>query len=68
MIDSVLSGRKVNLDTMISKVMEDSEREVIAKSNKTIMPIVGMPYGKMKPSFITRMEKSLSRVIFVAYS
>jgi hypothetical protein len=29
---------------------------------------VGMPYGKMKPAFGTRMEKNLSRVIFVAYS
>jgi hypothetical protein len=32
------------------------------------VPAVGMPYGKMKPAFITRMEENLSRVIFVAYS
>lgn len=50
------------------KAMEDSNSTVYAKWNKTIVPAVGMPYGKMKHGFITRMEKNLSRVIFVAYS
>lgn len=48
--------------------MGDSNRTVNAKWDKTIEPAVGMPYGKMKPGFITRMEENLSRVIFVAYS
>lgn len=59
----------VNLDThWQEKAMEDSNRAVNAKWNKTIVPVVGMPYGKTKPGFITRMEKNLSRFIFVAYS
>lgn len=48
--------------------MEDINRVVRAKPNEPIVPAVGMPYGKMKPGFITRVEKNLPRVIFVAYS
>lgn len=40
--------------------MEDSNRAVNAKWDRTIVPAVGMPYGKMKLGFITGIEKSVT--------